>query len=65
MYYLPGIPLPTNIVAVPDVSEATKDANILVFVLPHQVCVHVYVCACVLPHTFLPMCICMYICMHV
>lgn len=34
--YLPGIKLPTNIVAVTDVLEATKDANILVFCMPHQ-----------------------------
>ncbi|KAL3836825.1 hypothetical protein ACJMK2_022238 [Sinanodonta woodiana] len=34
--YLPGIKLPDNIVAVPDVVEASKDADILVFVIPHQ-----------------------------
>ena len=34
--YLKGIKLPTNVKAVSDVAEATKDANILVFVLPHQ-----------------------------
>ncbi|XP_076436974.1 LOW QUALITY PROTEIN: glycerol-3-phosphate dehydrogenase [NAD(+)], cytoplasmic-like [Babylonia areolata] len=34
--YLPGIKLPTNVVAIPDVKEACKDADILVFVLPHQ-----------------------------
>lgn len=34
--YLPGHKLPENVVAVPDVIEATKDADILVFVLPHQ-----------------------------
>lgn len=34
--YLPGIKLPENVVAVPDVVEATADADILIFVLPHQ-----------------------------
>lgn len=34
--YLPGHKLPVNIVAVPDVAEAAKDADILVFVIPHQ-----------------------------
>ncbi|RWS09660.1 glycerol-3-phosphate dehydrogenase [NAD(+)]: cytoplasmic-like isoform X1 [Dinothrombium tinctorium] len=34
--YLPGHKLPPTIVAVPDVVEAAKDADILVFVLPHQ-----------------------------
>ena len=34
--YLPGIPLPENIVAVADLAEACKDATLLVFVLPHQ-----------------------------
>lgn len=34
--YLPGITLPDNVVAVTDVVEAAKDADILVFVLPHQ-----------------------------
>ncbi|RWS00044.1 glycerol-3-phosphate dehydrogenase [NAD(+)]: cytoplasmic-like isoform X1 [Dinothrombium tinctorium] len=34
--YLPGHKLPPTIVAIPDVVEATKDADILVFVLPHQ-----------------------------
>uniref|UniRef100_A0A914MP90 Glycerol-3-phosphate dehydrogenase [NAD(+)] n=1 Tax=Meloidogyne incognita TaxID=6306 RepID=A0A914MP90_MELIC len=34
--YLPGKKLPENIVAVPDLLEATKDADILVFVVPHQ-----------------------------
>lgn len=34
--YLPGHKLPENIVAIPDVLEATKDADILIFVLPHQ-----------------------------
>jgi glycerol-3-phosphate dehydrogenase (NAD+) len=34
--YLPGIKLPHNVVAVPDIKEAVKGANILIFVLPHQ-----------------------------
>eukprot|EP00438_Fugacium_kawagutii_P025360 Skav236522 [mRNA] locus=scaffold78:989127:1009985:- [translate_table: standard] len=34
--YLPGIELPHNLHAAPDVSEVVKDAAILVFVLPHQ-----------------------------
>ncbi|XP_074094430.1 glycerol-3-phosphate dehydrogenase [NAD(+)], cytoplasmic-like isoform X2 [Cotesia typhae] len=34
--YLPGHKLPPNVVAVPDVVEAAKDADILIFVIPHQ-----------------------------
>lgn len=34
--YLPGIKLPENVIAVPDVVEASKNADILVFVVPHQ-----------------------------
>ena len=34
--YLPGIELPKNIVANPDIADAVKDATILVFNLPHQ-----------------------------
>jgi glycerol-3-phosphate dehydrogenase (NAD+) len=34
--YLPGHRLPENVVAVPDVAVAADDADILVFVLPHQ-----------------------------
>lgn len=34
--YLPNHKLPTNVVAVPDVVDAAKDADILVFVVPHQ-----------------------------
>jgi len=34
--YLPGHKLPENIVAVPDVVEATHDADIIILVLPHQ-----------------------------
>uniref|UniRef100_A0A672HVE8 Glycerol-3-phosphate dehydrogenase [NAD(+)] n=1 Tax=Salarias fasciatus TaxID=181472 RepID=A0A672HVE8_SALFA len=34
--YLPGHKLPKNVVAVPDITEAVKGANVLVFVVPHQ-----------------------------
>lgn len=34
--YLPGITLPSNVLAIPDVAEAAKDATLLVFVVPHQ-----------------------------
>ena len=34
--YLPGIALPTNVVAIPDLAEACRNATLLVFVLPHQ-----------------------------
>jgi len=34
--YLPGVILPKNVIAIPDIVEASKDADILVFVLPHQ-----------------------------
>lgn len=34
--YLPGIRLPDNIVAVPDVTCAAEGASLLVFVIPHQ-----------------------------
>ncbi|KAI8137819.1 glycerol-3-phosphate dehydrogenase [NAD+] [Fennellomyces sp. T-0311] len=34
--YLPGIKLPENVHAIPSLQDAAKDANILVFVLPHQ-----------------------------
>ncbi|KAI9244831.1 glycerol-3-phosphate dehydrogenase [NAD+] [Phascolomyces articulosus] len=34
--YLPGIRLPDNVVALPNIQDAARDANILVFVLPHQ-----------------------------
>jgi len=34
--YLPGIKLPKNVVAVPDIADACRDANVLIFVLPHQ-----------------------------
>ncbi|XP_025832252.1 glycerol-3-phosphate dehydrogenase [NAD(+)], cytoplasmic isoform X4 [Agrilus planipennis] len=34
--YLPGHILPENVVAVPDVVDAAKDADFLIFVVPHQ-----------------------------
>lgn len=34
--YLPGVQLPANVVAVPDLAEACRDATLLVFVVPHQ-----------------------------
>jgi glycerol-3-phosphate dehydrogenase (NAD(+)) len=34
--YLPGHKLPTNVIAVPDVLETAKDADILIFVIPHK-----------------------------
>ncbi|XP_063076514.1 glycerol-3-phosphate dehydrogenase 1a [Engraulis encrasicolus] len=34
--YLPGRKLPENVLAVPDLVEAAKDADILIFVIPHQ-----------------------------
>ncbi|EDV20994.1 expressed hypothetical protein [Trichoplax adhaerens] len=34
--YLPGRKLPENIVAVPDIKEAVRNSNLLIFVVPHQ-----------------------------
>ncbi|KAI8823976.1 NAD-dependent glycerol-3-phosphate dehydrogenase N-terminus-domain-containing protein [Fimicolochytrium jonesii] len=34
--YLPGIQLPENVVAVPQLLDAVKDATLLIFVIPHQ-----------------------------
>ncbi|KAI8886484.1 glycerol-3-phosphate dehydrogenase [NAD+], partial [Backusella circina FSU 941] len=34
--YLPGVTFTENIMAIPDLREATQDATVLVFVLPHQ-----------------------------
>ena len=34
--YLPGITLPPNVVANPDLPDSVKEATIMVFVLPHQ-----------------------------
>lgn len=35
--YLPGIKLPTNVIATPNAVDAAKGADLLIFVLPHQV----------------------------
>jgi len=35
--YLPGIKLPDNINAIPDIETVAKDADILIFNFPHQV----------------------------
>jgi len=34
--YLPGHRLPANVIAVPDLGDASRDADLLVFVVPHQ-----------------------------
>lgn len=34
--YLPGHKIPENVIAIPDVVESAKDADILIFVVPHQ-----------------------------
>ncbi|XP_078062822.1 glycerol-3-phosphate dehydrogenase [NAD(+)], cytoplasmic-like [Mustelus asterias] len=34
--YLPGYKLPANVIAVPDLLDAARDADILVFAVPHQ-----------------------------
>ncbi|KAL7429228.1 hypothetical protein ACHAXM_001899 [Skeletonema potamos] len=34
--YLPGVKIPDNVRAVPDLVEAVTDATVLIFVLPHQ-----------------------------
>lgn len=34
--YLPGIKLPTNLFAVPNIVEAVRDSNVIVFNIPHQ-----------------------------
>lgn len=34
--YLPGVQLPPNVRAVPDLEEAAWDASIVIFVVPHQ-----------------------------
>lgn len=34
--YLPGVKLPTNLVALPDIVDVAQDADLLVFNLPHQ-----------------------------
>ena len=35
-FSISGHKLPENIVAIPDAVEAARDADILIFVLPHQ-----------------------------
>uniref|UniRef100_A0A8C2ZM42 Glycerol-3-phosphate dehydrogenase [NAD(+)] n=1 Tax=Cyclopterus lumpus TaxID=8103 RepID=A0A8C2ZM42_CYCLU len=39
--YLPGHKLPSNVLAVPDLAESVKGADILIFVVPHQFIVRV------------------------
>jgi glycerol-3-phosphate dehydrogenase (NAD+) len=34
--YLPNQKIPDNVIATPDLIEAVKDADILIFVIPHQ-----------------------------
>ncbi|KAI8971069.1 glycerol-3-phosphate dehydrogenase [NAD+] [Pilobolus umbonatus] len=34
--YLKGVPLPHNVVAIPDLVESCQDASLIVFVVPHQ-----------------------------
>ena len=34
--YLPGRTLPKNLIAIPDINDAAAEADILIFVLPHQ-----------------------------
>lgn len=34
--YLPGRKMPKNLIAVPDLETAVRNADILVFVIPHQ-----------------------------
>lgn len=34
--YLPGFELPSNLRAVPSLTDACRDADLLVFVMPHQ-----------------------------
>jgi len=34
--YLPGVKLPVNIVSVPDLTRAVSDADLLIFICPHQ-----------------------------
>ena len=36
MMMISGYKLPENVVAVPDLLEAAKDADVLIFVIPHQ-----------------------------
>ena len=44
--YLPGIRLPANVLAIPNLLDAIRDCTLLVFVIPHQVQIfkfHVFV----------------------
>merc|ERR1712210_9025 len=34
--YLPGVKLPENVIAVPELTDAAKDADLFIFVIPHQ-----------------------------
>jgi glycerol-3-phosphate dehydrogenase (NAD+) len=34
--YFPGIDLPENLVACPDIEEVVKDADVIIFCVPHQ-----------------------------
>lgn len=34
--YLPGVKIPDNVRAIPDLADAARDATVLIFVLPHQ-----------------------------
>ena len=34
--FRPGYKLPENVVAIPDLLEAAQDADIFIFVIPHQ-----------------------------
>ena len=34
--YLPGVSLPSNVIAEPDLGTACRDATLVIFVLPHQ-----------------------------
>ena len=34
--YLPGVKLPENVIAVPELLDAARDADLFIFVIPHQ-----------------------------
>lgn len=36
MKYLPGVSLPKNLIAKTDIHSTVKDADLLIFILPHQ-----------------------------
>ncbi|VDM36184.1 unnamed protein product [Hydatigera taeniaeformis] len=46
--YLPGVRLPPNVVALPDLESCCRDADVLIFVLPHQFLKNV--CQAMKPH---------------